>query len=252
MIPKKIHYVWVGPKPIPDETRRFIAGWRTLNPDYEIIRWDESNIDFSSPFVRSAYAVGAWNRVANYTRSDVLLKHGGIYLDTDMELRRPLCGLLANQCFFGFQRKECGRDWVNVAAIGAVKGHWIPECFCRTLADEFDGWRYVASASGPGLATRILLDAGLSAYSDEVQHVRDVTLYPVRYFYPYWYSDRFTEACVTPDTYAIHHWAATWVPTGSRVPLPQRFVNRFARYAPALACASMRARVDLERKLRGS
>src|SRR5882672_9752091 len=89
MIPKKIHYVWVGPKPIPGGARRFIAGWRALNPDYEIIRWDESNIDFSSPFVRSAYAVGAWNRVANYARADVLLKHGGVYLDTDIELRRP-------------------------------------------------------------------------------------------------------------------------------------------------------------------
>ena len=44
-IPKKIHYVWVGDAPIPKEDQKFIKHWQELNPDYEVKRWSEKDID---------------------------------------------------------------------------------------------------------------------------------------------------------------------------------------------------------------
>ena len=47
MIPKIIHYCWFGGKELPIEVKKCIASWRKMCPDYEIIRWDESNFDRS-------------------------------------------------------------------------------------------------------------------------------------------------------------------------------------------------------------
>jgi mannosyltransferase OCH1-like enzyme len=44
MIPKRLHYVWVGSK-LPAKQRDFIDSWRATNPDYEIVCWNEDNID---------------------------------------------------------------------------------------------------------------------------------------------------------------------------------------------------------------
>ena len=56
MIPKIIHYCWFGGKELPIEVKKCIASWRKMCPDYEIIRWDESNFDVGQhPFVREAY-----------------------------------------------------------------------------------------------------------------------------------------------------------------------------------------------------
>ena len=56
MIPKIIHNCWFGGKELTIEGKKCIASWRKMCPDYEIIRWDESNFDVGQhPFVREAY-----------------------------------------------------------------------------------------------------------------------------------------------------------------------------------------------------
>jgi mannosyltransferase OCH1-like enzyme len=56
MIPKKLHYCWFGGAPLPDEAVRRIESWKQYCPDYEILRWDESNDDvFKNKYMASAY-----------------------------------------------------------------------------------------------------------------------------------------------------------------------------------------------------
>ncbi|MGE0745900.1 MAG: glycosyltransferase family 32 protein [Rhodospirillales bacterium] len=209
-IPRRLHYVWVGPKAVPDKVRRLVDGWRRLNPDYEVMHWHDDNIDWSWPFLRAAYGMRAWNRVSDFVRMWALLNHGGVYLDTDVELRRPLDDLLCNDCFFGFQVKEPHPDWVNGAVMGAVPGHWFVRRLHRHFVERMNGCEDLGSFYGPGLITKLLREEGLAAYSDAPQRVKDVTLYPTRWFYPYWFDEAFSEDCVTPDTHAIHHWEETW------------------------------------------
>ena len=45
IIPKKIHYMWLGKDRIPENLQWCINSWRRYCPEYEIIRWDESNYD---------------------------------------------------------------------------------------------------------------------------------------------------------------------------------------------------------------
>src|ERR1700693_4390406 len=210
MIPRIIHYVWVGPRALSDEAKRRIDGWRMIMPDYQIMEWNNNNINFNVNSLQAAFAVGAWNRVANYQRLCALIEHGGIYLDTDIEVRKRFDPLLHNLCFLGFQRDDALHDIVNNAVIGAEKDHWLTRTVQHCLNEQFHGAVEVGSASGPGLVSRILLDNGLGGYVDEPVKVRDITIYPKRYFYPYRWDESFSESCVTPDTFCIHLWEHAW------------------------------------------
>lgn len=47
MIPKKIHYCWFGGTSLPKEAEKCIASWKECMPEYEIIEWNESNVDLN-------------------------------------------------------------------------------------------------------------------------------------------------------------------------------------------------------------
>lgn len=103
MIPKVIHYCWFGRKPLPKEACRCIDSWRRHCPEWEIRRWDEDNFDIDAvAYTREAASKGKWAFVSDYARFKILYDHGGVYLDTDVELIRPLDNIIARGPFMGF------------------------------------------------------------------------------------------------------------------------------------------------------
>lgn len=57
MIPKKIHYVWVGHAEKSPLIQKCIASWKRFCPDYEIIEWgNESLKKIDNQYVREAYS----------------------------------------------------------------------------------------------------------------------------------------------------------------------------------------------------
>nr|WP_275266202.1 glycosyltransferase [Rhodovastum atsumiense] len=211
MIPKKIHYVWVG-SPEPDRIRRYIDSWSATNPDYEIIRWNEENIDFSIPAIQNAYNRRLWSKVSDIARLMAVLDQGGIYLDTDFSIRRSLDLLLKHNCFFAFQRVDHPTDWVANGVFGATPGHW----FIRQALDRILGLRALPfgferpTRTGPKLITSLLLQNGLKAYHPDGVYVRDIYLCPVPVFFPFFLGETFTEACVRKETIGIHFWEKSW------------------------------------------
>ena len=87
MIPKKIHYVWVGGNEKSDDIKRCMKTWKNHLNGYEVIEWNDSNFDIDShPFVKAAYKAKKWAYVSDYIRAYVIYQYGGIYLDTDILL----------------------------------------------------------------------------------------------------------------------------------------------------------------------
>lgn len=255
-IPKVLHHVWVGPRPMPDGERRLVEGWSRVMPDWEVRGWDESNLDMSSAYVRQAYAVGAWNRVSDYARGMVLARHGGVYLDTDVELLRPLDELCGHGAFLGFQYHEAdarpGGEWVNGAVLGAAPGHWIPTAMMERLG-RIPGYRDTFAYSGPGLLTELLRERGLERVTAAPQEVGDVLVLPAEYFYPYPWDGEFRPDLVTGRTMAVHRWSLSWVSgrqgAPARPPLRKRLWSRAARHAAPVA---FRARRWLNARSRGA
>ena len=94
MIPKVIHYCWFGHGEMSALHLRCIDSWRKYCPDYELRIWNESNSDIDNPYCREALIQKKWAFIADYVRFDALAKHGGIYLDSDVELIRSMDEIL--------------------------------------------------------------------------------------------------------------------------------------------------------------
>ena len=81
--------------------KRNIESWKKFCPGYEIICRDEKNYDINNsiPFVKQAYACKKFAFVSDYVRLEALYREGGIYMDTDIELVKPLDDFLHHRFF---------------------------------------------------------------------------------------------------------------------------------------------------------
>ena len=224
MIPKIIHYCWFGGKEKPRLMQKCVASWRRFAPDFQLIEWNEGNFDVdAAPFTRDAYADGNYAFVSDYARAKALQAMGGVYLDTDMELLRPLDEFLGWKLFAGF---EPG-DFVACGIIGSVPGHALWEAYLR----HYDGANYWNAdgsrfcASNVPMFTSLLEQRGL-ARDGSYQCLDGIAAYPPAVFYPLDY--RTGRLRVTPETAAIHHYAASWLPWQKRiVPWLKKQAGRF-------------------------
>lgn len=121
MIPKIIHYCWFGGKEKPASFDYCIATWKKYLPDYQVKEWNESNfkISESTEFVKGAYQKGKWAFVSDYVRIYALLSEGGIYMDTDVEIKNNLDEFLIHDFFIGLEKE----GFVSTALIGSIKNH---------------------------------------------------------------------------------------------------------------------------------
>ena len=103
-IPKIIHYCWFGGKPKPELAQKCIKSWKKFCPDYEIMEWNESNFDVTTAplYVQQAYCLKRWAFVSDYVRLKALVEMGGVYMDTDVEVIKPLDPYLHHEAFAGF------------------------------------------------------------------------------------------------------------------------------------------------------
>ncbi|EIA2884059.1 glycosyl transferase, partial [Escherichia coli] len=123
MIPKKIHYCWFGRGPMPELALKCLNSWKVNLPDYELIVWNEDSFDITTnQYVKEAYESRKFAFVTDYVRLYALYHYGGIYMDTDVEVLKPLDNFLNHKAFTG-----CEDDMMCVTGtMGAEKEHsWI-------------------------------------------------------------------------------------------------------------------------------
>jgi hypothetical protein len=233
VIPKILHYVWVG-GPLPDKQKEYIASWRRTNPDFEVICWNEQNIDMSSSIIRDAYRRRKWAKVADIARLQAVASMGGIYLDTDFLVYKSLTPMLRHTCFFAFQEASASADWVCNGVFGAMPNHWFVtqamEGLLAMKANRFLPER--PTAFGPKHITRLLRSAGLDGYSADGVLVKDIFIAPTPVFFPFHYSETFSEDCITEQTLAAHFWEKSWESSVSKpVRLAQKCVRKL-RFKP--------------------
>ena len=175
-IPKIIHQIWIGPKPSPTH---LMDTWRDKHPDFEYIRWSESELQvrgFVSECADQIDAMPEINGKADIYRWEILHKYGGIFVDADSVCVEPFDEtFLARTAFAGFENETIRKGLVATGTMGFVPGYPL----CRAAIDQIrnepiDVTKRAWFTVGPGLLTR-LLGAG--------KH-RDFTVYPSFYFIP--------------------------------------------------------------------
>ncbi len=207
LIPKVIHYCWFGGKNIPPQLAEYMQTWKYYCPDYEIVRWDETNYDTKkSKFVSQAYEAGKWAFVSDYARLDILEQFGGIYLDTDVELIKSLDELLYNRMFCGFEQN----NYIGFGpGVGAIKGENIIGQI-RELYDSMNfknGRGEYNRTSCSVYQTQVMKQKGF-VLNNRFQCRDGVVVYPSEVLAPAFWNTK--DITVTNHTYAIHHYASTW------------------------------------------
>ena len=206
-IPKIIHYCWFGGGEFTDLMKDCMKSWKEFCPDYEIIEWNESNVDLSKcKYAQEALKNHKWAFVSDYVRNKVVYEYGGIYFDTDVMLIKSLDPLLEHQAFAGWEDGA-----VNTGlGFGAEKNNPIVKEFMETFQnlpcyDENGNFKYIII---PGLTNKTLSEHGMEFRDDIIQQVESFTVYPREYFCPY--DIRLEKMHKTENTYSIHYYSASW------------------------------------------
>lgn len=213
-IPKIIHYCWFGPAPLPRSVERCLASWKKHCPDYRLCRWDESNLDITeNRYARQAYEAGKWAFVSDYFRLKIIYEQGGVYLDTDVELRQTLNRLTERyDGFFGYENET---DIATGLGFGAIPKNRFVKALLEDYADlDFllpDG--RLDETPCPRRNTETLRRLGLTpAVKNQVMEnvifLDPAVLCPINFLTG--------KKHITRDTLAIHHYDASWCSDATR------------------------------------
>jgi len=208
-IPKIIHYCWFGGAPKNELILKCMESWKEFCPDYKIIEWNEGNFDLSvCPYVQEAYEAKKWAFVTDYVRVWALNQFGGVYLDTDVEIRASLDSFLAHDAFTGFERP----DLPFTAVFGCKKNH----SFTEIILHSYDGRHFVLEDGSFDMktntesVTELLVNHYGIRLDNSVQHTHDgLYIYPNDFFCPKSHSDNVVR--ITQNTYAIHWFDGSWM-----------------------------------------
>jgi mannosyltransferase OCH1-like enzyme len=198
VIPKKLHFVWVG-----DESKRpdnCINTWRKHHPDWEIKVW--GNKEYEGEWVNKPHMEQMWQRelngVADMMRYEILYNEGGITLDADSICIKPLPDWLLEPSEFACWENEiCRTGLVAAGYLGSISqsvffGQIISDIQAsQTVCDKM-AWETV----GPMRVTETFYTLKYP-----------LTIYPSHYFIPQHFSGQKYDG--TGQVFAKQFWGST-------------------------------------------
>lgn len=213
MIPKIIHYCWFGRGQMPELALKCIKSWKKFCPDYEIKEWNEDNFNIKKApaYVREAYKARKFAFVTDYVRLYAIYNEGGIYMDTDVEVIKPLERFLSHNAFSGFEDNNS----VQTGIMAAEKG----STWAKDLLDYYhhDDRHFILKDGTTDMTTNVqiitayMIKKGLVPNNSFQNFPELITFYPHDWFCPKSWATG--EINLTKNTHTIHHFAGSWKKT---------------------------------------
>lgn len=217
MIPKILHYVWLGGGEPSETIKHCFKSWEKHLSDYKVMRWDEKSFDISKAplFVRQAYEAKKWAFAADFIRCWALFDYGGLYLDTDVEVLKSMDIFLENRLFISTQvfpidvsKKE--KKIVTNLSIGVI-GSEIKHPYMLKCMESIERLSFLKKDGTPNttvinytMSTILENEYGFKV-EDKQQTLEDgIVVYPSSFF-----SDRLAPNKST-DPYTYHWGEMSW------------------------------------------
>lgn len=208
-IPKVIHYIWLGTRPLDETSKKCMETWKKYLPDYEVIKWDDEkckDIISNNKYARQALEAKKYAFVSDFIRVYVLYHFGGIYMDTDVQIFKNIDRFLNEDAFSCFENAT----QIPTALMASAKGNeWM-----GALLHDYDDRDFIDSDGNMDLTTNVVAITNRSLQMGFVPNAKEqvfgpgVHIYTKDYFCPidtYSNNDVFTD-----NTYAAHLYNGSW------------------------------------------
>ena len=218
MIPRVLHHIWVGPRPVPDH---WIKAWRQMHPTWTLRLWREADLADLPMGNRGLFddfmAAGCWHGASDIARVAILQAEGGVYVDVDS---KPLvtferAPFMAAGFFAAYEPLNSIPGRIANGTIGSEANHPILATYAR-LVSEMDPAAVMAepwdTCGGTGLTAAVLVHR---------QCCKPMIL-PARTFYA---TDAHGRPVGGPGTaYSEHFWATSnkVYPVKAAIMVPRR------------------------------
>lgn len=209
-IPKVLHRIWLGGKPIPEVFETWWQTWIDNHREWAHITWTDSALRAVTRYPDLIDRCPHLSQQSNIYRWELLLEHGGVYVDTDFECCKNIEPLLDNHEVVVGQKKDGeigfpGRVWYVSAFAAAVPRHPL----FQAMVDDIPNVDVTQTLS---LGSKFLTRHALGRKAA-------IKIVAPKYLYPYRQDElqlnRFPRRAEEfPDAYAVHHWAGKWRPDG--------------------------------------
>lgn len=209
-IPHIIHYCWFGGKEKEAKIQQCIDSWREFFPDYEIKEWNENNVDLTTNiFIKEAYHNKKYAFVSDVVRLQVLLKYGGIYFDTDVQVIREMQPCLQGaEIICGFESEDkLATCFLASKMDNAIIREILLYYKNRHFIKENGSMDLLAN---PAIWTEIFQKHGLICNGKYQELPTRIKVYPSDYFCAF--NGEKLSYETTSNTYCIHHCSASWLP----------------------------------------
>lgn len=175
-------------------------------PNYKIKEWNEDNFCIKiNNYVYEAYMAKKFAFVSDFARLYALYEYGGIYLDTDVEVRKSFNDILNNKSFVGWEDNFIG------TGVLASEAHqqWIKDVMNTYNGESFISWTGKLNIHpNPYRLNKVLKKYGLKMNHKRDILKDDIAVYPIEILCANNHEKK--EYCITSDTISIHHYSGTW------------------------------------------
>jgi len=205
MIPRIIHYCWFGGNPLPDDVNAYIKEWRKHFPEFEIKQWNETNFDVDRwLYTRQAYFAKKYAFVSDVARLFALATEGGLYLDTDILIKKPFPDEWFELDGFGSFEHD---KYVETGLIASAKENPIITGFLNCYSNKrfFRGLTFDMTTNVIRF-TQYMQSKGFEMNNKE-QCVDGFTLFPQQLLCGKdWQKGRYDD----DTTFAVHDYSGSW------------------------------------------
>lgn len=242
-IAKKIHQIWIGPKPLPEKFRWMIESIKKNHPHWEYKLWTNKDLEDFDLINKHAFnQVTNIGAKADIFRYEILYRHGGVYLDIDFESLKPLDKLVDSYNYDFFGCLMGGTEIMANGLLGSCHNHPILQKCIKKISQikEFDNHgdnTFILNLTGPYFLTKTICEY----LQEENSHLvtpkfsladklnpnilsltgNRIGILPSTYFFPlpntvreeFWNNKLSREDVlkyVKPESLAIHYWATSW------------------------------------------
>lgn len=215
MIPKNLHFIWLGNENMKEEHVEYILQFKEMYLDYNIHIWNDHDVklnDFIPDNLKKYYFDNNFSQAfkSDILRYIILYKYGGLYFDVDFQ---PLNKIQDPFLSFDFLGAIQNNGEVNIAFIGSSKNNKIIKQAIDSIPSSIktakDNNYYYNDAiykiTGPEFFNNI---------TNQFRNDQDSFFFTKEYFYPYWFEEKHRKSEDFKKTsvlsYAVHHWATSW------------------------------------------